>query len=423
MYEWNKPFQMVMDIKYEYLNKFGSSDLYDSYLYYDEFGNKKILKAFEKWIYLLGVERFNDFIEPLQVNQHNDFILIRYGLAEMQRGMWEDEDSIYRQCRSLVIDIKNEHIVTSPFRKFFNLNEVKENELDNIIHEIKNASVVEFSDKLDGSMQVARCYEDKIFMTGSMALNPCDSWRLSDGYDMLSQSYINMIKSFPSMTFIFEFISVKDAHVVRYSKRDEGLYLLGMIEIHTGEELSYDRVVATADEFGVKSTKLENVDLDEILKLSKILSSDEKEGWVMSIDGRKVKIKCDDYIQLHRILDKISSINLIIQSIADDKYDDLISKIPDSYRHRVANVSNIIFDYISSTEAEINKHYLEAPKNSKKDFMVYVNNNVDKKIQQYVRLKYYEIEYNVLRNNLGKYKKIKEIVGNDFAYSALFGGD
>ena len=75
-------------------------------------------------------------------------------------------------------------------------------------------------------------------------------------------------------------------------------------------------------------------------------SSDEAEGFVINIDGYKAKVKYNDYVHIHKALSKLSSINLIIRSIADDKYDDLLSKLPIAYHDNVKRVAAIVTDYI-----------------------------------------------------------------------------
>lgn len=45
---------------------------------------------FEEWLEFLDDYRFTKFFESLQVNQKGKFILIRYGIAELQRGMWDE---------------------------------------------------------------------------------------------------------------------------------------------------------------------------------------------------------------------------------------------------------------------------------------------------------------------------------------------
>jgi hypothetical protein len=331
----------------------------------------------------------------------------------MQRGMWEDKNSIYRQCRSVVIDLDKEQLVLTPFRKFFNLNEVDENSLDNIYKEIKNANIIEISNKLDGSMQSLRYYNNDYFMSGSMALEKEFSWRLEDGYSMLSDNHRIMVKENSNYTFIFEYISIKDAHVVIYNKKEEGLYLIGIVDVFSGYELPYSEIIEFSKKYNIKTTVIENKTIDDILKLSKTMKSNEKEGWVINIDGHKVKLKCDDYVSLHRLLDRLSSVNLIIESVADNKFDDLISKVPEVYRDRILKIYNTIIEYRKVSNDYIDDMYKNAPKLNRKIFMIWVTENVTYKYQSYVRNKYMGRDYNVLKSHSGQYKKMKQILDED----------
>lgn len=400
---WNPVLNLIVDIKEQYFNKFKS------------YGNYKL----ETWIEELNIKKYIDLFDCLQVNQKDKIVLIRYGIAEMQPSMWADKNSIYRECRSVVIDLKNECIVLCPFRKFFNINEVSENNIDIISEEIKNAKIVEITNKLDGSMQSARYYNNQYIMAGGMALDTKDSWRLQDGYNMLSNKYKTMLRENSDFTFIFEYISLNDAHVVLYDKSQEGLYLIGIRDVLSGKELSYEEIKDYSIRYNIPMTNIENKTFDDVLKEMKIYKSNEKEGWVLNIDGHKMKIKCDDYVHLHRLLDKVSSINVIIQNIADDKYDDMISKIPESYRNRIEKIATKILNYKIKTENMVEEFYFKAPKNDKKDFMIWVDTNCSNRINGYVKCKFLNQSFNVLKNRHGGYKKIKDL-GIVEDYSALF---
>jgi hypothetical protein len=77
-------------------------------------------------------------------------------------NFWDLYDGFYKECRSIVIDVKNEDIALSPFRKFRNINECEENSLENITRLMQSAKCIEFTNKLDGSMQSARYYNNQI---------------------------------------------------------------------------------------------------------------------------------------------------------------------------------------------------------------------------------------------------------------------
>jgi hypothetical protein len=235
-------------------------------------------------------------------------------------------------------------------------------------------------------------------MSGSMALDFSNSWRLDDGYKKLTDNHKNMISQNSQYTFIFEYISLNDAHVVQYKKEHEGMHLIGIRCVLTGKQLSYKEVKSYADKYNVPMTKIENKSFSEIIEEAAKLKSNEKEGWVLNIDGHMIKLKCDDYVKLHRVLNKISSINVIIQNIADGTYDDLISKIPENYKDRVNSVAGRIFAYVKDIHEKINDCYNRAPKADKKEYMIWITQNCPKEIQGYMRQKYLKQNWHVLKS-------------------------
>ena len=119
---WNPMFDECIKLKEDYTKHFGISLDIDF---------KLMIEMMKK--HMLP---YNEIFDQVQINQCGSMVLIRYGLHEMGRGMWEDKNSPLREARSLVFDIMTEELVLTPFRKFFNLNEVEENSIENIEKEI-----------------------------------------------------------------------------------------------------------------------------------------------------------------------------------------------------------------------------------------------------------------------------------------------
>ena len=231
-----------------------------------------------------------------------------------------------------------------------------------------------------------------------------------------------MLQDYEGCTFIFEYISKKDAHVVKYSKEQEGLYLIGIRNVDNGFEWKYDSVLKMAQCYDIPTTKLFDKTLDQIMNELDDKSSDEAEGFVINIDGYKVKVKYNDYVHIHKALSKLSSINLIIRSIADDTYDDLLSKLPVAYHERVKKVARVVYKYIQDTEVTIRDYYSLLPVNKgRKEFMIAVDEMIPKKYRNYCRSIYLRKPYNVLKtheNGAPKYKKLNQMgVGN---YNEIF---
>lgn len=429
---WNPVLDKFIEIKNEFRRRFG----YITYNYKDGYTDESET-CLDFWVESLNeldnqYQEYTDLISCLELNQFNNFLLLRYGrysniydgeVDNSGEDFWDRYDGFYRECRSIVIDVVNDCIVCATPRKFFNLNEMEETSLKNISNRIAVAKTIEFSDKLDGSMQSARYYNDEIVMAGSQAINSNNSWRLQDGYRMIRSrlGYKKMLKEHQDLTFIFEYISLADAHVVKYTKEQEGLYLIGIKDVNSGREYDYKEIIEFADRYNIPTTQLFDKTLDQLLGELDNKSSDEAEGFVINIDGYRVKLKYNDYVHIHKALSKLSSINLIIRSIADDCYDDLLSKLPIAYHDSVKKVSNVVFKYIHDTENSIYGYYADAPKTSQKEFMIWVDKNVPKKYRGFCRELYYGERINVLKKNSkgnAKYLKLKDMGITE--YSKLF---
>ena len=396
---WNPVLDYFMGIKYEYEERFGL-DTYNV----------------ETWIEKLGLRDKTDFFDNVVLNQSGDLLLVRYDLRTVSQEMWEDSNSIFRECRSVVIDIRKECVALASMRKFFNIGEIEENSIENIAEEMKNHKPT-FTNKLDGSMQIARFYNNKIIMAGSMALDKENSWRLDYGHKMLSDNHIRMLMNLPYYTFTFEFIHKDDIHVVKYGEEDSGLHLLAIRDSETGLEHSYEFVKYVANEYNVKCVEIEDVTFDDVLRLMKEYKSTEKEGWVMSLNGRRIKIKCDDYVIMHKVLDKISSDNVIIEAVENGTFDDILSKVPDSHKHIIQDKINKIAKYMAIINKKWKAYYKLAPMTSDiKTFMIWVNENVPKNLQIYVRNMRLNKDISLLKMTSGrmiKMSEIEEVIANE----------
>lgn len=424
MYEWNPVFNFVMGIKKRYIQQFGKVE-YKTYIV-----EEKEVSCLEYWIIRLADEKAMQKIQYLEIDQDKEKVLIRYGKFSSAgdgqyeitaNDLWNADNGFFLECRSIVINLEKEEIVIAPFRKFRNLNECPENDIKVVTEEIKNAKSVEITNKLDGSMQCVRWYDGKIFMTGSQALSLEKSWRLADGFKMLDGRNKCMAFNNPNLTFIYEYISLADAHVVKYTKEQEGLYLIGIRDVTTGKQFSYKKVREYATEYGVPMTEIYDKSFAEILEEVKTIKSDEQEGFVVNIDGHMIKVKGDDYVKIHRVLSQISSINLIIESVAENKVDDLIGKVPEAYRERVRIIERIVHNYIKEVDAEVQKYFKAAPKDDRKTFMIWVHENVPKKYKGYVRNQYLGLKNNYIKYGNEKcpaYRKLNEMGVTD--YKAIF---
>ena len=404
---WNPMFDECIKLKKDYFHNFGELKGNIDFKYMIEMMKKYSLP-------------YNPIFNEVQINQYGDLVLIRYGLHEMGKGMWEDKNSPLREARSLVFNLRTEEMVLTPFRKFFNLNEVWETSTEVVEAKIKYCKLFEVSEKMDGSMQSYRWYNGEIVGSGSMALDTKNSFRLEEGFEMLTENHKRMLKDFPTVTFIFEYISEKDKHVVPYDySKKKGLYLIGARSVIDGEEYSYNVIKDISSCYGIPCCKTYQYNtLSEVLEHLNKMTVRDGEGFVLNIDGFKLKLKCEDYLQLHRLDDKLSSPNVLIQAYAEGIIDDLYANMTPLMKEKNKDVMDTIEKFMYKMRHKIDMNLDEVntmvrldgtEEENNKKLHKFINEFVDKDVREYVRMTYLGREYNILKSRGGRYIKIEEI--------------
>lgn len=404
MKSWNPVLNLFKEVKAQ----IKEPDYRDSIYINPETHGRKNETCFERWCRSLGNRKYIDFISQLQFISYGNLLLIRYGIDSFKT--LHQANHIYRECRSLVIDMKTEELILTPMAKFFNVNEVKETEVDNLFELIKTAKIVEFSDKLDGSMVSARNTRDRgVILSTSMALDQSKSWRLAKSYKYITEEILTMIRKFPDYTFIFEMIDKGDRKVVNYKDEEDGLYLIGIRSILTGEELCYGAIIGMAKRFNVNSTLKEDITLEKVLEKMQVYKANEKEGWVMNIDGFKVKLKCDDYCNIHKFIAKQTSVNAVIRAIADGVFDDMYSKVQEEYKERVMKIATLVFDWQEKHRNRVWYYVGANPMKGTKASMFWFKENVPKEVLGDVKSAYLEREWHPLKKKSGRYLKFSNL--------------
>lgn len=402
MYEWNKTFQKILEIKHKYEEKFGE-------IPYDNYEPEKNIFAY--MVSKLDNPEYLDWASTVKVSSYKDYLLFHYILIAAANEMWGNTDSLNREARGLVIDLRNEEIVNCPFKKFFNVGEVPETQMDVILDKIKNSKVFEITNKLDGSMQSASYYKGEIVLAGSESVNPEDSWRVTESYEYLEKhpNYKQMITENEGLTFIFESISANDPHVVLYNEDKYGLYLIGIRDKYTGVEYLYKDVISFANKYKTLVTEIESYTLEELFEAKTKFKANEKEGWVLSMDGFKVKFKCDDYLEIHKAYSKKSLSKLVIKALAEGTIDDVLSAMPDKYKPLALNMVKIIEEYVEEVTSTSNEYYNLAPKDSKKEYVSWIKANTPPEYFGHLINLYEKRPLTILKSKAGRYLSGEEL--------------
>lgn len=304
-------------------------------------------------------------------------VMLHYADEAQYEKAW---NNFNRMCRGLIVDLANKKILAYPFDKFFNLDEMPET----AYAVLEQLGSFEITEKLDGSMLTL--YRDPT--TNQLRLTTKGS--MSSDHGVLATSMIHESwQTFPfdlgRYTFVFELISYKFPIVINYKTKGypEGIYLIGVRDRYTNTMLPYNEIHGIAAQLGVNTAKTyEFNSLDSLIENVKTLSVLE-EGYVLKYDDRFVKVKGHTYLAAHRFISKLSP-KSILESLGNGLGDDLLKLAPEEYR---ADVETQIANFKKARTLLVNECYEKfnvAPKESRKDFALWVQTNVPADIKGFM---------------------------------------
>jgi len=264
---------------------------------------------------------YNDGLLHKQTHPTLDLTIWNYSPKVQYERLW---DNITLQCRGLVTNSKGE-IVARPFKKFFNYEEHKP-------EDIPNEDYVVY-EKMDGSLGILFNYENEwILATRGSFTSP----QAIKGKEILDRHDISAWRK--DNTYLFEIIYPENRIVVDY-KGEEKLVVLGAIHTETGEEIPDSSLFWTQDS-GFEVVTIYKT-WGEPYDLLKQEISKDKEGYVIKFkNGFRMKIKGEEYKRLHKILTNFSSKD-IWELMKDDKpLDEFLDKVPDEFYNWVQQQVN-----------------------------------------------------------------------------------
>lgn len=400
---WNPVLNKFVEIKQAFVEKYGEWHLWE-YDHEEE-------TCLQYWVKMLGREDYADLIFPLKMNEYDGKLNLHYGSPEMlysnydMTGFWDKYDGFYRECRGVVLDIRNDKLLLTPFKKFMNMNECEENSLENILQEIEHADIIEISEKLDGSMISGRCVNNVFLLASSSQVDPEKCVQLSESYNLLTDNHRQAMAYNPNWTFVYELIAPDvDPHIVDYSSKEKGLYLIGIRDVVTGIELPYYVVKEVASMFHLPVTHCE---YGSVIKFHQLINSlgtkksDEAEGFVINVDGHRFKLKYDDYCLMHRAMASLSG-SSILEVIAENRYDDFYAKVPPAFKPRCDAIAKQIITYDRLVCEEVGLVAETVKYLPVKEAMIWIDNHTSKPVTGLAKCQYLGRPWNPLGTKRGE---------------------
>ena len=176
------------------------------------------------------------------------------------------------------------------------------------------------------------------------------------GMEILKKNY--KLETFEkSVAYIGEVIYPENRIVVNHGKAEKVMFISTVPnlvypwhddnECHWTRSLSYFKMSGIKKKHIVETKQYFNFD-NKLCKDLKKLNTKNKEGFVLRFfpSNFRMKIKFEDYINLHRIVSGISNVAIWEQLKDGKSFDDLIKMVPDEF-----------FDFVKKTESDLKSEY------------------------------------------------------------------
>jgi len=272
---------------------------------------------------------------------------------------WNDNNIL---CRGIIFD--KERSIARPFSKFFNIEEVKD--------DLSNKPIKFIQNKEDGSLIITYTYNDKVRFATRGSFHS-DQAKIAER--IWSERYTDSLYDslFLCWTLLFELVGPSNINVSRGYKTDE-LILLSATSIETGEEAPESFVNEIAERLGCLRPKLFYAkSVNDLYEKIKENEDPNFEGVVVTfLDGLKVKIKSNLYVNLHKVLTGTFSRDTKLQLWEEMRstskiliFDQL--KIPDEFFQEIKIEVDKIDVLFSSVCQNYSSIYLEMLSDFKKE--------------------------------------------------------
>jgi RNA ligase len=246
-----------------------------------------------------------------------DLYILNYTEHAQFEGKW---NKATRRCRGLIID-GDYNIISRPFEKFFNYG-------DRNTPVLPLDASVEVTDKMDGSLGIYWQFQGHY---GIATRGSFDSDQAIHATKIWKEKY--NFKIAEDWTYLFEIVYPENRIVLDYGDTDD-LILLGVMDIEEGSVIPAKSVHTWR---GSRTTTYPFTTLSEALAAPPRANAEGYVVYFPDLDCR-VKIKQEDYIQLHRVVTGLTKRRIWENMKAGKTLPDLLEIVPDEWHSWLSEV-------------------------------------------------------------------------------------
>ena len=361
-----------------------------------------------------------EYIDEREISDLNDIQLLKYLVVVLKTISWTQKGNLLllkyskniwntgwhnlaKQCRGKVVNWKDRTIVSYPFNKFYNLNEVEETKLERVNSLLVNANEVMVTDKKDGSAIILTNHNGEKIMNTNGSF---ENIQVVLATELFEKKYSKFFNNMPEgYTFVFELVHPENKIVLNYGDIEK-LYLLAIRDLKTLKLLTYKELKDFADKWQLDITESFDFNtLDELIKTAETECKEIKEGWVIRLitetEDFIFKLKYAEYFKLARIK-AIPSLKKLYILLQQDKLDDMMAAAEEDIVTEVEDKVKVIYDYVDKTKQAVEKEakcllekYEISRGNIPKDKLLMVLNDLKGNVLSSYIIRYIKAEKNL----------------------------
>jgi RNA ligase len=273
----------------------------------------------------------------ISANYHgedNNLVILNYTELATFEKRW---NKYTMSARGLILDLTDVkdngiiYILARPFQKFPNYGT---NEIEGYENDIDWNEIESIMEKMDGSLGISYPFHGEIRWAtrgsfhSDQAKMATKMWK--EKYGEANYKYRKLFQD-KNATLLAEIIYPENRVVVDYKDRKE-LVLLGVMgdkgdaPYHAVSQLGRYLHIPVAPQY--------EYTLEEMLQKRKEISANE-EGWIVRFkNGKRLKIKGEEYLQVHRIIHGLSD-KAKVQAWAEGRMNEYIKMLPEEFRQEL----------------------------------------------------------------------------------------
>jgi len=316
----------------------------------------------------------------IKINKHpedENIVILNYTELTTFDKRWNNETM---SARGLILDLTEAkyndkiYVLAKPFEKFFNYGENLDYE-----KEIDFSNIVSVMEKMDGSLGISYFFNNEIrfatrgSFTSDQAIKATEIWK--EKYSHVDSTWF--YASAP-VTYLVEIVYPENRVVVDYGDKED-LIMLGTIYLYGNQgflDASYQDVKWEAERLGMPIAPQYTYSLEQMVELKEKIGANE-EGWIIRFgDNKRLKIKGDEYMQVHRIKHGMSE-KAKFRAWSEGSLREYIMMLPEEFRpeleefeSRLDNVKDMLHVMFTSMFS-----YMKSSFPERKDFALHVTSS------------------------------------------------